>query len=48
MLNYAKDVLNHPSCDDLAKLGHEDLYMHLYGAQLFKGSDCKDERMPPP
>lgn len=41
LLNYAKDTLNHPSYDDLAKLGREDLYMHLYGTQLLKDSDCQ-------
>ncbi|MCE2509224.1 MAG: hypothetical protein J4G04_08040 [Nitrosopumilaceae archaeon] len=43
LLNYAKDTLNHPSCDDLAKLGREDLYMRLYSIQLLKDSDCEDE-----
>lgn len=42
LLNYAKDTLNHPFCDDLAKLSREDLYMHLYSIQLLMDSDCED------
>lgn len=42
LLNYAKGTLNHPSYDDLAKLGREDLYTYLYGAQLLKDGDCQD------
>ena len=42
LLNYAKDVLKHPSCDDLAELDCEELYMHLYSTLLLKDSDCPD------
>lgn len=43
LLNYAKDVLKHPSCDDLAKLNSEELYLHLYSTLLLKDSDCPDD-----
>lgn len=42
LLNYAKDVLKHPSCDDLAKLDCEELYLHLYNTLRLKDSDCPD------
>ena len=48
LLNYARDTLNHPSCDDLAKMGREELYLHLCRIQLHKDSDCEDEPAPPP
>ena len=42
LLNYAKDVLNHPSCADLTKLDCEDLYLQLYSILLLKDSDCPE------
>lgn len=30
LLSYAKNTLKHQACDDLAKLGREELYMRLW------------------
>lgn len=43
LLDYARNVLKHPSCDDLAKMDCEELYLHLYGILLLNDSDCPDD-----
>ena len=43
LLSYAKNILKHPACDDLAKLGREELYMRLWETQLLNDSDCQGQ-----
>ena len=43
LLSYAKNTLKHPACDDLAKLGREELYERLWKTQLLNDSDCQDQ-----
>ena len=43
LLSYAKNTLKLPACDDLAKLGREELYRRLWTTQLLIDSDCQDD-----